>query len=73
MKKYLLLLMIFIVAFTVTACDKAQGMDIAKIIFDIVGYIFTAIIGALGGAKVGIITTEKKIEKDPTNNYKRSK
>lgn len=72
MKKYLLLLMIFITAFVVTACDKAQGIDIAKIVFDIIGYIFTAIIGALGGAKVGVITTEKRIEKDPNNNYKRS-
>lgn len=71
MKKYLLILTVF-VAFTATACDKAQGIDIAKIVFEIVGYIFTAIIGALGGARAGIIATEKKIEKDPTNNYKRS-
>lgn len=71
MKKILLLLVIG--AFTITACDKAQSVDIAKIIFDIIGYIFTAIIGAIGGAKAGVIATEKKIEKDPTNNYKRGR
>lgn len=73
MKKALLLLAVFIGAFTITACDKAQGVDIAKIIFDIIGYIFTAIIGAIGGAKAGVIATEKRIEKDTTNNYKRNK
>lgn len=71
MKKLLLLLVFG--AFTITACDKAQGVDIAKIVFDIVGYIFTAIIGAIGGARAGIVATEKRIEKDKTNNYKRSK
>lgn len=73
MKKALLLLIIFTGAFTITACDKTQGVDIAKIVFDIIGYIFTAIIGAIGGAKIGVIKTEEKIEKDPTNNFKRSK
>ncbi len=69
--KRIAILIMFIFIFVIS-CDKTQGIDIAKIVFDIIGYIFTAIIGALGGMKVGVINTEKKIEKDPTNNYKRS-
>ena len=66
-------ILIFFTACIATACDKTQGIDIAKMIFEIIGYIFTAIIGAVGGNLEGIISTEKRIEKDTTNNYRRRK
>lgn len=63
MKKILLL---FLVVFVfVVSCDKTEGINIAKIVFDVIGYIFTAIIGALGGAKI----QKNAIIKDPRNNY----
>lgn len=68
-KKLLIFFLVFITSFVFVSCDKAQGIDVAKIVFDIIGYIFSAVIGALGGMNAGIVKAKKDISKDPSNNY----
>lgn len=63
MKKMLILLSVLPIF--IIACDKSQGIEITKIVMDIIGYIVSAIIGAIGGAKVQKVA----IIKDPSNNY----
>lgn len=50
---------------TMLVSCEAKEIDIAKMIFEIVGYIFTTIIGAIGGGTV----MKNKIINDPSNNY----
>ena len=65
-KKTSAIALMLIIGLITVSCETTKGIDIAKIIFDIVGYIFTAVIGALGGAKIQKVA----IIKDKKNNYK---
>lgn len=56
---------LLIIAFTMISCNETQGIDIAKLVFEVISYIFSTVIGAIGGAKIQKVA----IIKDPTNNY----
>lgn len=65
-KKILAIALVLSITLITVSCEKAEGISIAKLVFEIIGYIFTAVIGALGGAKIQKVA----IIKDDRNNYK---
>lgn len=65
-KKLLGIILVLTIALMTVSCDQSQGIDIAKLIFDVLSYIFSVVIGAVGGAKIQKVA----IIKDPKNNYK---
>lgn len=64
-KKSILTVIGLSIMLTMLVSCETKEIDIAKMIFEIVGYIFTTIIGAIGGGTV----MKNSIIKDPTNNY----
>lgn len=65
-KKSLITVLLAATLLITVSCEVSEGgIDIAKLVFEILSYIFSTVIGAIGGAKIQRVA----IIKDPTNNY----